>query len=1496
MKKNNLFLNLTTQNKLLCSCLLFISAFQIGSAQEVVFGSSGLSGENVNNPTSLDFGPDNKLYVSQQNGIILQYTVERDNAEPGAGSYSVLETNAIDLVQQDIPNHTDDGLVTTVNVRHVTGILTAGTAENPVIYATSSDNLIGGGGSGNDQNLDTNSGMLSKLTFNGSTWDKVDLVRGLPRCEENHSTNGMDIFVKDGITYMLLQQGGHTNMGAPSNNFVGTSEYLLSGSLLIVNLTQLESMPTFIDPRSNTEYVYDLPTINDPEKEDIDNTDENFPYPPSHPLYNATIDLGDPFGGNNSLNQAFAEPGGPVQIFSPGYRNAYDVVVMENGNIYTYDNGPNNNWGGLPVIFDADGSLKGDESNTTYEPENGDFITNEFNENGTYSHGDTLHFVGTIDDENNTYYGGHPVPIVAFPSRANLITYQLIEGSWTETSRFNLEDRLENVSGYFNTEIGIENFPDNPVAAKYLADAIDSDEVNILDIINSSTNGICEYTASNFDNALKGNLFSASFNGNITRYAFNEVGDELTEKETIFNGFGSIPLDIIATPDDHIFPGTIWSVTYGADNITVFEPAEQIVCIEEDSPLFEPEADYDNDGFTNQDEIDNGTNFCSGGSTPADNDGDFISDLNDTDDDNDGILDVNDVFAIDPENGTTTNLPIDYSFFNNDPGTGFFGLGFTGLMLDPSGNTDYLDQFDLDNLSFGGAAGKSSVDVIDDGDAIRNVNSQNNAFQVGINVDSNSSDFTIQSRVESPFFAVDGASTSPVSFQSVGIYMGNGDQDNYVKMVIQNGTSPNLPENGIQVLLEEDGVVQSENNFDVENLLSGNAVDFFISVKPSENTALFYVSNNNGQTVTQIGSEIPLPESFLDATDDQGLAVGIIGTSAGGGDPFSAVWDYFLITEDNPGVLSADRDVIDFGVLSQNDDATQINLQLLNESGPSFGPLEITAINITGNDADLFSADADVPFVVGPGRNYIVPVSTQGNSSIGLKTADLEIVYSDGTTLVIPMTALVNPNFIPIFRINAGGAEIAATDNGPDWLANNTTDEIITEEYSVNTGNIFTGNLDYSNKDNSIPEYIDEDTYNSIFLNERWDSDAGEEMEFNIPMSNGSYLVNLYVANSFGGSDGPGDRIFDISIENEIVEDDLDLIPLFGHQSGGILSYSVDVEDGELNISFGHETENPLVNAIEILIPEVSFEPISISQISNLDSLVNDQIDFAVSVTGGDPSLNYTYAIEGQPDGIAIEPTNGQVFGIINETALDGGIAHNGDHTTTITVSQENGESSSIEFSWDVSPAVSNSLIESYVLYDNENRSDNVELVNGGTYDISDFEFSNLEIVTTETVGSLILDLSGNVDHLQTESFFPYDLFGNNNNNAFSFVAGEYTLTIDIYSEVRGNGIIIESAEISFTLENNAATASQSFLTDETGISIFPNPASEIVAIDVTETGKELAQISISNLFGPVDSFDIANPQQNIFELPVNNYLEGVYFLNLLFSDGTVEIRQLIIE
>jgi len=138
-------------------------------AVPISFNGYSLSGESSTNPTSIEFGPDDRLYVSQQDGMIKIYDVVRnDNA--GVISYAVTGTENLTLVQ-DIPNHNDDGTdAPSVNTRQVTGLMVTGTASNPILYVTSSDPRIA---VNNDSGLDTNSGILSRLTWTGSVWDHV---------------------------------------------------------------------------------------------------------------------------------------------------------------------------------------------------------------------------------------------------------------------------------------------------------------------------------------------------------------------------------------------------------------------------------------------------------------------------------------------------------------------------------------------------------------------------------------------------------------------------------------------------------------------------------------------------------------------------------------------------------------------------------------------------------------------------------------------------------------------------------------------------------------------------------------------------------------------------------------------------------------------------------------------------------------------------------------------------------------------------------------------------------------------------------------------------------------------------------------------------------------------------------------------------------------------------------------------------------------------------
>ncbi len=1161
----------------------------------VSFDGSGLSGESSNNPTSLQFGPDDRLYVVQQNGTIFAYTMQRN----GPGDYQVVATEQIDLIKQT-PNHQDDGADNGTQQRQSTGLLVAGTTANPVLYVSSSDWRIS---VGNDSNLDTNSGVVSRLTWNGSSWDKVDLVRGLPRSEENHASNGMDI--DPATNTLLLAQGGHANKGAPGNNFSGTPEYFYSASIIAIDLDAIEALPVSTDQRYGNQFVYDLRTLNDPDRADIDNTSPVFPYAAGHPLFNSTVDVGDPFGGNNGQNQAIPEPGGPVQIYAPGFRNPFDVVVTADGKVYTSDNGPNGGWGGLPLVYASDGTPKG---TGPFDQGAGDYCTNEFNESGSNGHGDPLHFV-----DGQGYYGGHPAPIRAFPSQSGVIIYEDLGSGWVETASYDFGDLLP--SG-----LTLADFPDNPVECEYSA----NDPAKYVDIINASTNGIAEYTASNFGGSLQGSILTASFDGNIYRYGMNAAGDTYLEKEALFGGFGSQPLDVIAEGDDDPFPGTVWAATYGADTITVFEPVDFGTCTGAD----DPGLDDDGDGYSNADEIDNGTNPCSAGSTPPDNDGDLVSDLNDTDDDDDGIPDVDDAFAIDPDNGTTTDIPVDRPFWNDDPGTGFFGIGMTGLMT--NGATDYLDQFDPDNLAAGGAGGILTAEVVTDGDAYQGVNSQENAFQYGINADATTDPFVIHTQLEPPFF--DGL--TPQNFQSLGVYLGTGDQDDYLKFVV----NANGGAGGVQVLLEEAAVATSATQYgaaQVGDVLTAGSVDLYLVVDPAALTVQPQISLS-GAAPVDVGPPVTIPAGWLDDTDAQGLAVGVISTSNGPGPDFGASWDFLDVY-----LLAGNAPVIDpIADLSIDEGATQSVIADIADIDGDTVTVDVTSVP----DGSSFITDTLVENGAGDYTLTLDLSPLAGDAGV----YDVTITASDGANPDVVETfelTVVEPGAAPtvLYRVNAGGvAEAAADASLPAWGAD--TDAVPSPYRVANGGggSTFAGSDGGAHPgpivmtDPSIPASAPA----AVFDVERWDPPAVPEMLWEFPIDPGTTQVevNLLFAELYSGVTAAGQRVFDVAVEGTVPAefDDIDPFGVAGAKGAFARSTTVAVTDGTLNLDFLHDViENPAIKGIEILDVTPANDAPVVDPIADQTVAENAPFSLQVVATDTDP-LSYALSDE-VPEGMTID-------------------------------------------------------------------------------------------------------------------------------------------------------------------------------------------------------------------------------------------------------------------
>jgi hypothetical protein len=781
---------------LAAACAVLATTLGVGPARAapVSFDASTLHGTSGQMPTTLAWGPDDRLYVGYVDGTIRAYTVVRD----GPNDYRVTATQTIAAVR-NIPNHDDDGDANpSIDTRLLLGLAPTGTAQHPVLYASSSDPRIGGGSAGTDTGLDTNSGTLSRLTWTGAGWTHEVLVRGLPRSEENHAANGLAL-APDGDT-LYWAYGGHTNQGGPSPKFAGLPEYAYSGAVLRVDLDAIADPP------------YDVPTLDDPARANV-----------------GGVDAHDPFGGNDGANQARIVAGGPVQVWAPGFRNPYDLVIAtvgdRAGTIYLADNGANKTWGAPPA------------------GEGTDACTNALVGDGDTGASDALHRV------TPGYYGGHPNP-----TRGN-------------------------AANTFHGESPI--LADDPVQCDLRSSK--SAETTSLSLLPSSSDGIAEYTATNFDGALRGDLLLAAYGSSrLVRISLNAAGTAVTARDDDFATFASTAktLDVTAVGDDGLFPGTIWVAAFGSGTIHVLEPGDFGTggggCSGEDDGAL----DEDDDWYTNADEIDNGTDPCSAASRPPDHDADGTSDLHDPDDDDDGRPDTEDPFAIDPDDGASTTPPVALTW-DRGGGSGVAGTGFTGLMT--AGGVDYLDRFDARKVTVGGRRGVLRVASVPPGDALGARNSQRFGFQLGVAPDG-ARRLTASARIVAPF-----RGTDPAPGSSIGLQVGTGTQSDHVKLVVAGDGG------GRVTLVKEVGDAVRLRRRRPLALPGPDTVDLLLTIDVVERTAVARaVWRRDGEVRRRrLGGAIALPASWWEPGGV--VAVGVLATSRGPGPPFTARWDHLRV-------------------------------------------------------------------------------------------------------------------------------------------------------------------------------------------------------------------------------------------------------------------------------------------------------------------------------------------------------------------------------------------------------------------------------------------------------------------------------------------------------------------------------------------------------------------------------------------------------------------------
>lgn len=99
----------------------------------------------------------------------------------------------------------------------------------------------------------------------------------------------------------------------------------------------------------------------------------------------------------------------------------------------------------------------------------------------------------------------------------------------------------------------------------------------------------------------------------------------------------------------------------------------------------------------------------------------------------------------------------------------------------------------------------------------------------------------------------------------------------------------------------------------------------------------------------------------------------------------------------------------------------------------------------------------------------------------------------------------------------------------------------------------------------------------SVYLSERYSM-----TKFTRKLPNGKYLVKLHFAETYEGIEGPGQRVFTFNVEGKEFKNFDVWVKAGGPYRPYIETVPVTITDGQLDITFTPQVENPEINALEI--------------------------------------------------------------------------------------------------------------------------------------------------------------------------------------------------------------------------------------------------------------------------------------------------------------------------
>ncbi|MEU8259784.1 malectin domain-containing carbohydrate-binding protein [Micromonospora sp. NPDC048999] len=163
-----------------------------------------------------------------------------------------------------------------------------------------------------------------------------------------------------------------------------------------------------------------------------------------------------------------------------------------------------------------------------------------------------------------------------------------------------------------------------------------------------------------------------------------------------------------------------------------------------------------------------------------------------------------------------------------------------------------------------------------------------------------------------------------------------------------------------------------------------------------------------------------------------------------------------------------------------------------------------------------------------------------------------------------------------LYRVNAGGPQLTATDGGPDWAADTATAPSPWHN-SGSSASTYTTNATF---DSTVPAT----TPVTLFSSERWDSSPPPDMQWAFPVAAGARIdVRLYFANRYSKTGTVGKRKFNVSVDGVLKLKNFDPVAAAGGTNRGTMRSFSLVSDGVVDIDFGRVLENPLIEGVEIV-------------------------------------------------------------------------------------------------------------------------------------------------------------------------------------------------------------------------------------------------------------------------------------------------------------------------